>query len=706
MAVASFGNTPTVGLDTNYDFVPSALEGAQAGQAMRGISALQGIDINNPDSVNQGIGSLVRSGAFEQGSALMGLNLQRFKNQAFINTFQNNPFTGDQSQQQPQGGAPQQQPTQAAQPTPEQAAQRVKVMQTAKAGIDAAINANDPTLRSAQIDATTGQLASMGVPQEYISHMLGDNPDTPHLQSLSDNIGQWLQHPDFGGAAQAAGAQPVAPGLHPNAQSFVQAPNPLLRPNVLNWLAQRGMLGVDDKNMIEALKAGQGYTGVVAPGQAVAFGGNVQTPATYAPEKLAPGEGLVSPNTGQQIGQTQPFKPEFQNVPPGNTPAVFQPSNLGAGGGGSMPPPAVAPTSSTGQGTGPGKYNNPAGVTPLAHGKWPGQTDVAPNGMVVFDNPTDGYNAADKNLVAYNGEGINTVAGVINKWTPPGHGNPDQAPRIATIARQMGVAPNAPIDLGNPLVRHQLLAAMIPGEGTAGGASAQQAQAAPTPVNLPGVSMGAPRQLYTPPSPIAGAPGLHQTNTATGEVSAPVAGSMADPNAVRETTLALPEVKDAQNALATWQAMKANAPTMTGPAAQSMLAGFVRSISGLGERQQNISALMDTFGWPLKVQSEFQKAFSGQGPLTEQMKQQLLDASYNFVQSHYDLANRIVQGQRQFLAGKNGPSSAHDLDNILGTAPNHFYLTPPPASARIVGQVVESPKGAYRWDGRNWDKVG
>ena len=35
----------------SLDFVPSALEGAQAGQQLRGISALQGIDINDPDAV-------------------------------------------------------------------------------------------------------------------------------------------------------------------------------------------------------------------------------------------------------------------------------------------------------------------------------------------------------------------------------------------------------------------------------------------------------------------------------------------------------------------------------------------------------------------------------------------------------------------------------------------------------------------------------
>ena len=59
------------------DYTAAALEGAQAGQAQRGISALQGIDLNDPDSLNRGIGNLVRAGAADQASALMGLQLKR-----------------------------------------------------------------------------------------------------------------------------------------------------------------------------------------------------------------------------------------------------------------------------------------------------------------------------------------------------------------------------------------------------------------------------------------------------------------------------------------------------------------------------------------------------------------------------------------------------------------------------------------------------
>ena len=59
------------------DFTAAALEGAQAGQAQRGISALQGIDLNDPNSVNRAMTGLVRAGAGQMGSAITQLQLDR-----------------------------------------------------------------------------------------------------------------------------------------------------------------------------------------------------------------------------------------------------------------------------------------------------------------------------------------------------------------------------------------------------------------------------------------------------------------------------------------------------------------------------------------------------------------------------------------------------------------------------------------------------
>ena len=167
-----------------------------------------------------------------------------------------------------------------------------------------------------------------------------------------------------------------------------------------------------------------------------------------------------------------------------------------------------------------------------------------------------------------------------------------------------------------------------------------------------------------PPAPIAGRPGLYQTDF-TGKVEQ-VPGVALDAgaiNSVRQTTISNEQVKGAQTALANWQAMTTNASQMTGPAAMGMVDSMVRAYSGLGARQMNVNALMATFGIPAQLQGAFQKAFEGKGPLTVPMRQELLDAAYSFVQSHYAQGAQIVQGQRNFVQQQGGDPKA--LDGVL-----------------------------------------
>lgn len=59
------------------DYTAAVQQGLGAGQAIRAQSALSGIDLDNPDSLNKGIAGLVRAGAADQASALMGLQINR-----------------------------------------------------------------------------------------------------------------------------------------------------------------------------------------------------------------------------------------------------------------------------------------------------------------------------------------------------------------------------------------------------------------------------------------------------------------------------------------------------------------------------------------------------------------------------------------------------------------------------------------------------
>lgn len=77
-----------------------------------------------------------------------------------------------------------------------------------------------------------------------------------------------------------------------------------------------------------------------------------------------------------------------------------------------------------------------------------------------FADPEQGFAAAENLLDVYGRKhGLRTVAEVINRWAPPSDGNPVSA-YAASVARDVGVGPNDPIDLANPQIRSRLSSAM------------------------------------------------------------------------------------------------------------------------------------------------------------------------------------------------------------------------------------------------------
>jgi hypothetical protein len=93
--------------------------------------------------------------------------------------------------------------------------------------------------------------------------------------------------------------------------------------------------------------------------------------------------------------------------------------------------------------------NNPGNIRPT------GQTQ----GFRQFDNPEQGLSAIDQNLQAYAGHGINTLADVISRWSPPNENNTEQL--IANASKMLGIHPYQKIDLNNPSVRHLVSAAIV-----------------------------------------------------------------------------------------------------------------------------------------------------------------------------------------------------------------------------------------------------
>lgn len=69
--------------------------------------------------------------------------------------------------------------------------------------------------------------------------------------------------------------------------------------------------------------------------------------------------------------------------------------------------------------------------------------------------------AAARNLLAYQDKhGINTLAGIANRWAPAGDGN-DPAGYARSLSEQTGILPNQPINLRDRDTLAPLLSAII-----------------------------------------------------------------------------------------------------------------------------------------------------------------------------------------------------------------------------------------------------
>lgn len=86
----------------------------------------------------------------------------------------------------------------------------------------------------------------------------------------------------------------------------------------------------------------------------------------------------------------------------------------------------------------------------------PGQS----TGFQQFDSPEQGIAAIDQNLAAYGSKyGINTLSGVINRWSPPSEN--DTPTLIKNASQFLGLHPDQPIDLSDPKVRQFVIPAIM-----------------------------------------------------------------------------------------------------------------------------------------------------------------------------------------------------------------------------------------------------
>jgi hypothetical protein len=71
----------------------------------------------------------------------------------------------------------------------------------------------------------------------------------------------------------------------------------------------------------------------------------------------------------------------------------------------------------------------------------------------------EGMQIMDKNLQAYGQKGINTLRGVISRWAPPNEN--DTEALIKNASQRLGLRPDQPIDLSNPVQRQAIGTAIM-----------------------------------------------------------------------------------------------------------------------------------------------------------------------------------------------------------------------------------------------------
>ena len=129
------------------------------------------------------------------------------------------------------------------------------------------------------------------------------------------------------------------------------------------------------------------------------------------------------------------------------------------------------------------RNNNPGNLRWDGKSQWQGMTGVDPDGFVRFDSPDNGQRALSINLGNQaNLHGLNTVRAIISKYAPSTDGN-DTAAYIDTVAKQLGIDPDAHIDPSDPHINAALQAVIKPVEQ--GGGIAAPTQAPPQAANDP-----------------------------------------------------------------------------------------------------------------------------------------------------------------------------------------------------------------------------
>jgi hypothetical protein len=137
------------------------------------------------------------------------------------------------------------------------------------------------------------------------------------------------------------------------------------------------------------------------------------------------------------------------------------------------------------------RNNNPGNIIASPFATRMGAVGADAQGFAIFPDAAAGERAAVGLLSTYGQQGLNTVEQIVGKWSPanaPGNTPAGTVSYVNFVAKQLGVAPNVPLNMQDPQVLQRIAAAKFQFENggyTPGAASAPVQAAAPTQAAAP-----------------------------------------------------------------------------------------------------------------------------------------------------------------------------------------------------------------------------
>ncbi len=292
--------------------------GYDLGQKQAARSALSGVNLGDPGSVDNALRGLLKAGAVDQAKALTDLSMTRGINSASLPVIQSALSQYSKSQQSQSSEAPPDQ-TQDQGPDPQAVqAHQQKVLQEGAAAVQDLLATPDPQARQAKAQQYRAQFLAEHVPQQNIDEVLGDLSDAG-LKAHGDFLtaaakGENVPHPTN---YAASGTVFSDPGF---AQSAQILRSPLMNPIVSGALSKAGIdvnpgIGnaINITNPYRSAAAG-------APYQPVEVKGPQGQPVAMSATNFAAGQAspnaqpIIGPTPGQVQAQTSAAQAPYQKV--------------------------------------------------------------------------------------------------------------------------------------------------------------------------------------------------------------------------------------------------------------------------------------------------------------------------------------------------------------------------------------------------------